>query len=426
MKICVKQLAYALVIMIGQCLYGTIICYPSPAGNEIRAHHHLDLDSVQWSIYNSISSLFAISGPFVASVFLKLFKNSRKKTVFVLACFATIFWILNCLTKISIYLGLITRALLGVVLGSYSSIDPMYLVEIAPEGLNGFFGCLNQIGIILGLLLFDFVGPSLNYMELNYLGAALALLQVFLVGWIAESPSVEAINTKRKDEDEFDKRKRRLFQKKYAFGIAFSIMIMLLQEFCGINSILTNLADLMDKSGFKIDGNYQGGIASCAQLIAVFVSALFIDKIGRKITWIISCSIIVVSLLFFALNTKFEWVNFLPLICIFLYQLGFGLGLGPIPWFIIPEYFNDDLRSKATTIAVAFNWLFTFITILIWPYMVTGLGMFGSLIFFLCMSAAALIFGAIFIHDEKGHKIEDEQTDEKLKPEVMKEIAIEV
>lgn len=426
MKFCVKELAYALVIMLGQCTYGTIICYPSPAGNEIRALHHLDLDSVQWSFYNSFSSLFAISGPFVTSSFLKIFNNSRKKTILILSLLSTAFWLLNCLTKVSIYLGLITRALLGIVLGSFSSIDPMYLVEIAPNGLNGFFGCLNQIGIIIGLLLFDFCGPSLTYMELNYFGVGISFLQFCLIWFIADSPTVEALNQKKINEDDFDRDKQRLFQKKYTFAIAFSIIIMLLQQFCGINSILTNLADLMDKSGFKIDGNYQGGIASCAQLIAVFVSALFIDKIGRKITWIISCGIIIISLLFFALNTKFDWVDYLPLICIFLYQFGYGLGIGPIPWFIIPENFNDDVRSKATTIAVASNWLFTFITILIWPYMSIGMGMFASLLFFMCMTVAALIFGALFIHDNFITKINDMETEEKLKPAVMKEIVPDI
>ena len=112
--------------------------------------------------------------------------------------------------------------------------------------------------------------------------------------------------------------------------------MMFVQQFCGINAILTNLSDIMDKTGLDIDGNYQAGIASCSQLIAVFVGAMIIDRIGRRITWIVSCSMIVVFLLIFALNVKFNWSTILPLICIFLYQLGFGLGMGPIPWFIIP------------------------------------------------------------------------------------------
>ena len=36
--------------------------------------------------------------------------------------------------------------------------------------------------------------------------------------------------------------------------------MMLFKQFCGINAILTNLSDIMNDSGFDIDGNYQAGI----------------------------------------------------------------------------------------------------------------------------------------------------------------------
>lgn len=61
-------------------------------------------------------------------------------------------------------------------MGSFSSINPLYLVKIAPEGLTSFFSGLNQFEIIIGLILFDVLRPSLSNMELNYVGAAIAAL----------------------------------------------------------------------------------------------------------------------------------------------------------------------------------------------------------------------------------------------------------
>lgn len=482
MNICVKELGYAMIILLGPITFGTIMCYPSPAGNEIRTHHHLASDAIQWSFYNSVSSLFAIAGPFVTTGFLKAFHNSRKKVIYILAIIGTALWLLNCLTKFNIWVGIVVRALLGVIMGSYSSISPMYLIEISPVGRSGFFGSLNQIGIVIGMVLFDFIGPSLTYLELNYVGAGITALQGCLAWTLEESPVVSRINEeedrkkvkeeekKKKEAEEEEKEKKKhhhkrkhnkskfafwrnddekhhkepkkerltlkeeikpvehervketLWQKKYMFGLFSGILMMLLQQFCGINAILTNLADLMDKSGLSMDGNYQGGIASCAQLIAVFVGALIIDKIGRRITWIISCSMIVVFLFIFALNDKNNWSNVLPLICIFLYQLGFGLGMGPIPWFIIPEYFNDDVRSTATMIVVASNWIFAFVIIFVWPAMNKGIGMFWSLMFFMFVTIGAIVFGIFCIHEPKfsmnqdevdGYKfdIEDEEND---------------
>ncbi|OHT14937.1 hypothetical protein TRFO_14573 [Tritrichomonas foetus] len=164
----------------------------------------------------------------------------------------------------------------------------------------------------------------------------------------------------------------------------------------------------MNESGLNIDGNYQAGIASVAQLVAVFFGGLIMDKLGRRVVWMISCSIIVVFLLIFALNVKYDWSTILPLVCIFLYQLGFGLGMGPIPWFIIPEYFNDAVRPLATTIVSASNWIFSFIIIFVWPAMRDGLGMFGSLLFFMFVTVGSIIFGGFAIHEPNQGKNDDE------------------
>lgn len=423
MGICVIELAYALVIIIGQINFGTIMCYPSPTSNEIQDLHHLKSDSIEWSLYNSISSLSAIIGSFLVSGFLKCMHNSRKKTIFAISFMATVFWFLNCLTKVNIWAGVATRALLGIVMGSFSTIGPMYLIEIAPEGESGFFGSLNQLGIVIGLLLFDFIGPSLNYMELNYVGGGISALQAILIWTIKESPAAETQNIYDKEKESLPDYQESLCQKKNAIGILIGIFIMLLQQFCGINAVLTNIAGIMSDSGLAMNGNYQGGIATAAQLLAVFISALIIDKIGRKITWIISCALIAASLLVFALNTKYDWLKILPLICVFIFQFGYGLGMGPIPGFIIPQYFNESVRPTASAITVAFNWLFTFAIIFIWPFMNSGMGMFGSLLFFMGIAVVSIIFGAFCIQEIKEDAV-DQETEDRTKPDVLKEFII--
>ena len=136
---------------------------------------------------------------------------------------------------------------------------------------------------------------------------------------------------------------------------------------------------------------------------------MIIEKIGLKITWIVSCIIVVVSLLIFALNEKFYWSNILPLITIFFFQLGFGLGIGPIRWIVIPEYFIASLRSKASIITVALNWLFAFATIEIWPVMVKCSKLMGLFLLFTGISFAALLFG-IFCIKNKSNDEDREST----------------
>lgn len=406
-KILTYNLLCAFIILLAPISFGTIMCYPSPTAKEIQVSHGLDSGASEWAFYNSVSSLFAIGGPFLVSAFFKCCGNSRKKTLFIVEVFGAIFWLLNMLTKLHIWAGIVARALLGLYIGAESSIAPMYLVEIAPDGQSGFYGCMNQFGIVIGFVLFDFIGSSLDYIELDYVGAAICALLAILVWFVIESPDTEK---KQTEEEETISSQEKLTDKKNLCGLLVGIAIMFFQQFCGINAILTNLKDIMNSSGLDMDGNYQAGIASIAQGVAVVISGIIIDKFGRRIVWVISSAVIIIFLLIFALNDKFGWSKVLPLICIFLYQLGFGLGMGPIPWFIIPEHFeNPRIRSLATQIVTATNWIFAFAIIFLWPVMERSLKMFGSLIVFVIIVFISLIFGLFLIHEPNHESKSSEQ-----------------
>ena len=441
MGICSRNLIEAFAIMLAPITFGTIVMYPSPTKVQILAEHGLGDSDIRWSFYNSVSSLFAIAGPFLSRGLLYAFKGKRKLSMVVLDIMGVSFWLLNCLTKVHIWAGIIIRALLGVALGGFSSLGPMYLVEIAAEGYSGFFGSLNQIGIVTGQMLFSFIGPSLTYMEMNYVGAAICALQLIVIWFVRESPAAAAYQvgdanfheqSESEDNDESSsthtstttetktKPKRRprqvaqstpvsesIFQKKYAKGIVVGVAFMILQQFSGINGILTNLAQIMNSAGLDIDGNYQSGISTASQFISVFIGGLLMDKLGRRVVWILSSSIVSAALLIFALNEKYNWSSVLPLILIFIYQLGFGLGIGPIPWFIINEYFDDATRPAANMLCTISNWVFSFIVILAFDSMLESMEMFGLILFYFAFMILSIFFGIFFVTEPPKHNQND-------------------
>ena len=161
---------------------------------------------------------------------------------------------------------------------------------------------------------------------------------------------------------------------------------------------------MMTEAGLNLDPNYQSGIAIIAQLLAVFIGSLLMDKLGRKRIWILSSCIAAIALLLMALNEKLNLSTILPLICIFTYLFGFGLRIGPIPWFIVAEYFPEDsIRPKATMICMCCNWFFAFVTILSFPSMKEGMKMFGVLIFFLIVCIFSIIFGVFKVKEPEKH-----------------------
>lgn len=408
MGICGKEFGFALVILLGCAEFGFITVYCSPCGEDIRTKHGLKDTSVQWTLYNSIVFLFAALGPFVDKFILNKFNGRRRIVIFVADLITAVFWFLNCLTKINIYAGIVVRCFLGLATGMFSGITSMYLVEIAAPGYSGFFGSLNQIGIVVGQALYDFLGPSMDYMALNYLGGVVGALQAVLIWFIPESPAAQ-----QSDEIE-EKPILAAFKAEYANGLIVGIIFMFVQQFSGINGMLTDLSAIMSAAGLDIDGDYQAGIALCAQFISVFVSSLMVDKLGPKLVWILSSTVCAVGLLMMALNTKFNWSAAFPLVSIFIYVLGFGLGLGPAPWFVIPQFFPLDVRPAANSICVLSNWVFSFIVVMVFPEMKKGMGMFGSFIFFFAVCVFSIFFGIFKVQNptkDVDEDVEDERSD---------------
>lgn len=213
------------------------------------------------------------------------------------------------------------------------------------------------------------------------------------------------------------------FKAEYANGLIIGVVFMFIQQFSGINGMLTDLSSIMSAAGLDLKGDYQAGIALCAQFISVFVSSLLVDKIGPKLVWIFSSIICSVGLLMMALNEKFHWSAAFPLVSIFIYILGFGLGLGPAPWFVIPQYFPLDIRPGANSICLLANWVFSFIIVMVFPKMKEGLTTFGSFIFFFAVCVFSVFFGIFKVQnppkevdgdvDDDGDGVNDESSDEK-------------
>ena len=428
MGVCGKELLFVLVIMLGPFTFGTILGYPNPTKTLIFADHpDLVKNSIYFDIFNACTSLFALFGPLLVPPLLKKFGGSRKKVVFVIAVYSTAMWYLTLLTKVNIWAGIVIRALSGIGIGAYSSISPMYIVEMAPEGARGFFGCLNQIAIVIGLVFVNVISPSLqSYMKICYICGAFCVLQAILIWAIPESPAVarekEAAEKKQQEDDE--NKKESLWQKKYAKGLIIGIVMMFVQQFCGCNAILTNLSELMNQAGLNIHADYQSVIAQCAQLVAVFVGSAIMDKFGRRVVWIISSVVLIVFLLIFILYDRYNWNNSaLPLVCIFFYEFGFGVGMGPIPWFIIPEYFSDAVRPLATTLVSSSNWIFSFIVIVSFPSMQKKMNLWGAMSFYLAVTILGLIFGIVYVTEptamNKSVSNEDEQSSSADKPQAL-------
>ena len=379
------KLVYGLILMLGSLGFGLVMGYPGAVLPKLD--EEFSLTSTQRTLFNSISSLTAIAGPYISQGLLMCL--GRRPVTSILGLLAALFWGLIVLMSDKLFwLGILMRALLGVIMGSYSSVIPMYMVELAPKQHSGFYGVLNSFGISSGFVVIYLCGVWCTWKELAFVCMGLSIGLMALVWLVPESPA----NT-----EVFKENKESLCQKKFIKPLLIGAALMFFQQLSGINAILTNLNDLFSNVGITIDTGYTSAIASSAQVIAAVISSLIIDKIGRKVAWIISTTGSVIFLVLYALTFKVDMGPWLPIIFVFGFVLIYGIAVGPVPWFIVPELFPTSVRSLATSIASSLNWLFAFLVITAFPYISEVLNQFGVFIMFAVCEAIAIIFGWFFI-----------------------------
>ena len=313
--------------------------------------------------------------------------------------------------------GIVMRALLGLTVGANSSIGPMCLVEVAPKDITGFFGNLNQFGIVIGIIWMYLQGNWHIWQSLCITGIVINAAQAGLI-WLV--PETGAPKSKEEEDDagEAQKESESLWQKKYIGKLLVGVMMMVIQQLAGVNALITNLDQNFQDVGVSIPSGIASAISVAAQLIAVFISGLLVDAIGRRPLFCASALGCAVFLVIFALNDWFKWTNWLPIVCIFLYMFCFGAALGPVPWFVIPELFPDSVRALASSLISSSNWICAFIVIFVYPPLRDAIGNNWTLVIFACIAAAGSVYGWFYITEppkdgevldwDAGEKAEDD------------------
>ncbi|OHT01142.1 major facilitator superfamily transporter [Tritrichomonas foetus] len=447
-----KELLYLCSIIIGSMEIGWVITFVSPSLPLIKEEFP-GLTSFETSAFQAIPALTAIVGTYWANYLM--LKLSRKFALIINSCCGTVFWLLLLtMSKKFFWISLIIRALQGIVMGAYSTIDPVYVAEIAPPERIGFYGIINSMCISFGHCSFNLVGAIHSWRANVYFGAGFCALQAFTCLFVPHSPIdlAHKKNPKNTDEnlhmmsveDDYNEdsnkdidpesykstvniKKRSLFQKFYLKPMIIGLGLVILQQFAGVNAMVANMSSLLNAAGLDaIDSSIQASIATCAEFFSGFLSAFIMDKFGRRNIFIFSCCGACLSMIIFSLNTKLSLSPIIPVIILFCYMFSFGIGLANIPWIIVPEMFDDDVRSTANSICCSINWLSASIVTFCYPFMAKTLTDFGSLLFFAAMCLISLLFGIFLVpNDPQKYRFVNESSDCKSYAGVIKPNEIE-
>ncbi|ODV98458.1 hypothetical protein PACTADRAFT_36752 [Pachysolen tannophilus NRRL Y-2460] len=371
-----------------------------------------------------VTSIFSIGG-LLGSIYAgKLADKFGRKRLFIVNSF---FFIIGSMVETfskNYYQLLIGRLISGIGAGSGIVVTPLYINEISPLELRGTLGSMNQVSINVGILLTQLLAISWSNDEqwrfILLFGSALGTLNLFGAFLIIdESPKWLTINGfKEKDlatlmklrnsdltrcQLEIEDWKQQQLQQatvgnELSFIKYFTLpqyseprkvvdVVMVGQQFCGINSIIFYgvkvLVSLFPNSSIMINC-----FISVINAVVTFGASLFIDKLGRKPMLLSSVSVMCLASIGIGSGILLN-LSSLTVLSTFLYVGSFAIGLGPIPFLIIPEVTQNEAKGIAQSYGTTLNWLATFAVGYLFPILNEAI---GGLVYFIFASVCVAFF----------------------------------
>ena len=456
-----------LVAVIGGLLFGYDTAVISGAEKGLQAFFQGAGDFTYTDGWHGFTTSSALIGCIIGA-FLSGFMASRlgrKKSLF---CAGIMFFLSALGSYYPEFLffekGVATRSLLvafnlyrvlgGIGVGLASALCPMYIAEVAPANKRGTLVSWDQFAIIFGQLVVYFVNfliirshandpavvewtNSVGWRVMFVSECVPAGLFTLLILLVPETPRFLALNGQdekaltvlsningeakaREILSEIKATAVEKTEKLFAYGfmvIFIGCMLSVFQQAIGINAVLYFAPRIFESMGVSNNMLFtviMGVINISFTLVAVFT----VEKLGRKPLLITGSLGMAVGALGVALSNVCTLPAWIAPLSIIIYSACFMFSWGPICWVYISELFPNTIRSQATAIAVAFQWIFNFIVSSTFvPMYNMKLGTMGdsfghffayALYGIICIIAAVFVWR--LVPETKGKTLEDMTT----------------
>nr|XP_058151256.1 solute carrier family 2, facilitated glucose transporter member 2-like [Dasypus novemcinctus] len=130
-------------------------------------------------------------------------------------------------------------------------------------------------------------------------------------------------------------------------------------------------------------------------VVFTVVSVFFVEKRGRCFLLNIGLNgtFLCAILMSVGFCPQFAWMSYVSLVAIFFFACFFGIGPGPMPWFMVAEFFTQGPHPAALALAAFSNWTCIFIVALSLTYIMdfNGLYIFLYLLFLFPLSFVKIL-----------------------------------
>lgn len=410
----------------------------------------------------------------------------------------------------------IARMIGGIGVGASLIIAPMYIAEISPPEMRGRMVSFNQLNIVIGISVAFFtnylilqLGKSdaswalnLKFDEWNWrwmlgIEALPAILYFLGLYFVPRSPrwlvmkgefdeamevmrkaseaghaeaEMEKIQAAIQQDQQSDKQPiAELFKRSMALVLTIGIVIGVLQQITGINSVFFYAPMIFEQSGIGTDASFSQAIyVGLINLVFTLLAIALIDKLGRKPLLIFGLAGIAVCM--FILSYSFSSATYtlseaavlelpaavnkdaladvvgvtfnsdleykagiqaalgeevananesellsgaismnpmLVLIGILGFVASFAISIGPVMWVLFSELFPNKVRGLAISFVGLINSGVSFLVQLIFPWELANLGSSTTFLIYGVFGAIGVLFVLFVVPETKGKSLEE-------------------
>ncbi|MGC9940492.1 MAG: sugar porter family MFS transporter [Verrucomicrobiota bacterium] len=343
----------------------------------------------------------------------------------------------------------------GVAIGLASSLSPMYIAEIAPAQMRGQLVAINQLTVVIGILLAQYInwflghqlptGASDDFIRNSWFGqqcwrwmfgltaapALLFFIGMFLVPesprWLAKNgkaslardilqkiggkiyadAATEEIKSTLSTEEIEHVRFGDLLEPKMFKVITLGVVLAVFQQWCGINVIFNYAQEIFHQAGYDISSVLKNiAWTGSVNLVFTLFALVIVDRGGRRPLMLFGAAGL--AIIYIAMGFGYHsGVKGLPMLLLVLAAIGtYAMSLAPVAWVVISEIFPNRIRGAAMAVAVSSLWLACFLLTYSFPFLNSRLGSAGTFWLYGAICVAGFLFIFFKLPETKGKTLE--------------------
>ncbi|XP_044749914.1 facilitated trehalose transporter Tret1-like [Coccinella septempunctata] len=377
------------------------------------------------------------------SIFLVDFIG-RKKTVLFSSVVGLMGWISIAIAH-NIYYLYAGRLLLGVTADIAFTASPVYISEIAHQGVRGFLAGQIYLMMLVGIIIIYSIGPWLPIYGSAIVGCCLLVIQLVLFPLMPESPyyliyigqneraekslkffrgNIDVSAELQEIKSAVERQKSEKGRPEDLFRIdsnrkACLIMILLnyTQHFAGVSALVMNLHSILIQADSNvISADHVAILFPSLMLVSATIATVKVDDCGRKILLLVSGIITTVTLFilgaFFQMQSmKFQTQNYswIPFVVIMFYAVGIKFGLAIVPIVITAELFPAKVKGMGMALADFVYILSSITSVYLYQWININYTLSVSFFVFGTLCALSTIIIHFYVPETKGKTLEEIQ-----------------